>query len=209
MGLFFRPYRTVFEKSVIVCHLLPKGPVHQAPRMDRLMRYLPLPTGGKPFKWSTFLEKNLSSLSTGHEGPLWSKVLRKNSSQYPLEDFAGFERKNFKFFPPLPNGHDVSVWSKESEDFFFPLPTGHEEPVWTKKSETFSPIPTGGKVAVWIVKSEIFSSSSTPLTKSAEVVRFSEDFFFSLPTGHEHPFWPKNPENFSLQYPLDKNRRLV
>lgn len=93
---FFRPYRTVFEKSVIVCHLLPKGPVHQAPRMDRLMRYLPLPTGGKPFKWSTFLEKNLSSLSTGHEGPLWSKVLRKNSSQYPLEDLAGFERKILK-----------------------------------------------------------------------------------------------------------------
>lgn len=143
---FFRPYRTVFEKSVIVCHLLPKGPVHQAPRMDRLMRYLPLPTGGKPFKWSTFLEKNLSSLSTGHEGPLWSRVLRKNSSQYPLEDFAGFERKNFKFFPPLPNGHDVSVWSKEPEDYF----SSHFSPVTRnrferKNPELFSPIPTGGK----------------------------------------------------------------
>ena len=134
---FFRPYRTVFEKSVIVCHLLPKGPVHQAPRMDRLMRYLPLPTGGKPFKWSTFLEKNLSSLSTGHEGPLWSKVLRKNSSQYPLEGFAGFERKILKISLFSTHWTETGEVVRFFENFFLPLPTGGKWAVWSKGSETF------------------------------------------------------------------------
>ena len=84
--------------------------------MDRLMRFLPIPTGGKPSKWSAFsekkslltshrskgcvlvygFEKKVSSFPTAHELSKWSAFSGVFSLHYPLESFTGFERKILK-----------------------------------------------------------------------------------------------------------------
>ena len=115
--LFFRPYRIVFEKSVIDRHHLPKRPVPSGPsdgspdampsnthwrktvRVVRFWEKKSLLTShrSKGCVLVYGFEKKVSSFPTAHELSKWSAFSGVFSLQYPLEGFAGFERKILKF----------------------------------------------------------------------------------------------------------------
>ena len=122
----------------------------QAHRMDRLMRFLPVPTGGKPSKWSVF-----------------SGVF---SLHYPLEGFAGFERKILKISSFTTHWREMGRLAKKFWNFFL---------------------------------------LSIPLTKLAGLNERISTFLSLSTHWTEIAIWPKSSESFSLQYSLDKNRRLV
>ena len=164
--------------------------------MDRLMRCLPIPTGGKPSKWYAFsekkslltshrskgcvlvygFEKKVSSFPTAHELSKWSAFSGVFSLHYPLEGFAGFERKILKFSFLSTYWTEIAVWPKESETFFsqYPLEGNglfgqkllkvflqyslDKNRVWPKSSETFfSPVPTGQKSPFGLRNRKLFS----------------------------------------------------
>ena len=176
--------------------------------MDRLMRFLPIPTGGKPSKWSAFsekkslltshrskgcvlvygFEKKVSSFPTAHELSKWSAFSGVFSLHYPLEGFTGFERKILKissFSTHLTETGEVVCFFG---NFFLPLPTGGKWAVWPKRSETFSlqyPLDSSG---LFERKIFIFSFLQYPLDKNHRFDQKDLKFFLPVPTGQNRPF---------------------
>lgn len=151
--------------------------------MDRLMRFLPVPTGGKPSKWSAFSEKNLFSLPTGQKGAFWSTVLRKKFPHFPLPTnfqsdphFPVFflstthwrvlpvlNERFWIFLPSLSSWGEGAVLTKLGS-FFPSVPTGQKSPLWSKETETFFshyPLEENGLFGQKVLKLFL---SSTPLT---------------------------------------------
>lgn len=58
--------------------------------------------------------------------------------QYPLEGFAGFERKILKISSFSTHLTETGEVVRFFGNFFLPLPTGEKWAVWPKRSETFS-----------------------------------------------------------------------
>lgn len=170
--------------------------------MDRLMRFLPVPTGGKPSKWYAFsekkslltshrskgcvlvygFEKKVSSFPTAHELSKWSAFSGVFSLHYPLEGFAGFERKILKFSFLSTYWTEIAVWPKESETFFSQYPLEGNGLFGQKDLKLFlssTPLDSSGRFERKIF---MFSSFSTHWTKIAVWSKKSETFFFHYPT---------------------------
>lgn len=185
-----------------------KGLCRQAHRMDRLMRFLPVPTGGKPSKWSAFsekkslltshrskgcvlvygFEKKVSSFPTAHELSKWSAFSGVFSLHYPLESFTGFERKILKISSFSTHLTETGEVVRFFGNFFLPLPTGGKWAVWPKRSETFSlqyPLDSSG---LFERKIFIFSFLQYPLDKNHRFDQKDLKFFLPVPNGHEGPF---------------------
>ena len=112
----------------------------QAHRMDRLMRCLPIPTGGKPSEWSVFGRKNLFSLPTGYERPFWPKIFEEKFC--PSTGSLGREAKltvSENFLSPIPTGGFCLFWTKDLQFFFPSVPTGQKSPFGQKNRKLFSP----------------------------------------------------------------------
>lgn len=118
IGLFFRPYRIVSEKSVIDRHPIREGLVSAGLSDDSPEMFPHYPLEGfagferKILKIS-FLRSPLDR--NRQSGPLFWELL---SLQYPLEENRLFGQKALKLFLLSTPLTKVAVWSKESETFF-------------------------------------------------------------------------------------------
>jgi len=168
------------------------------------MRFLPVPTGGKPSKWSAFSEKNLFSLPTGQKGAFWSTVLRKKFPHFPLPTNFQSDPHFPVFFLSTTHWRVLPVLNERFWIFPPSLSSGGEGVVLTKLGSFFPQYPLEG-FAGFERKILKISSFSTHLTETGEVVRFFGNFFLPLPTGEKWAVWPKRSETFSLQCPLDSS----
>lgn len=118
--------------------------------------------------------------------------------QYPLEGFAGFERKILKISSFSTHLTKTGEVVRFFGNFFLPLPTGGEWAVWPKILKLFlpsTPLDSSGRFERKIF---IFSSFSTHWTKIAVWSKKSETFFFHYPTDMRCRSGPLFRKLFSL-----------
>ena len=149
------------------------------------------------------------------------------SLQYPLEGFAGFERKILKFsslstppcqkpvrwsafsrtFSPTTYWREMGCLAKKIWNFFSPVPPLIVQAVLNERFSYFLPsVPTGQKSPFGLRNRKLFSFT-TQRTWDAEVVRFSGNFFLPIPNGHMEPFWTK--ENKKSPRKISKGSRFL
>ena len=146
-----------------------------------------LPTGQKLPTWSALFEMFPPSLSSGGEGVVLTK-LGSFFPQYPLEGFAGFERKILKISSFSTHLTETGEVVRFFGNFFLPLPTGEKWAVWPKRSETFSLQCPLDSSDLFERKIFIFSFLQYPLDKNHCFDQKDLKFFLPVPNGHEGPF---------------------
>ena len=179
------------------------------------MRFLPIPTGGKLPKWSTFLKKNIFSLPTGHEGPFWSKVLRKIFLSLSIAHEPSSGPHFPDFFLSTTHWRVLPVLNENFWKFLRSIPTGQKSPFWSKESDTFFSRYSLEGNGLFGQKVLTIFSLQYPLDISGRFKR--KNFKLSFLSTHwtKTSVWPKDVEDFSFQYPTDtrcrfglKNRRI-